>query len=395
MESDGAVAPAASERIGALRRSLPFGVVMATAGASTLAGRCQFQALVAPLLALAVLQALWVPLLGLWRHRAAWRETWRGWWTIGPADEHTGIHTVPLGVAVIAGGLAGWAQASGGAAGPLALAAACLVLAWLLTVICVVRFLWALMARGLVLYTVDGAWFLVPAALLGTAIATDATAGLMMGWGVAALAVLADAAALLGSLGYWAVAIIAYLRVRRFGLNGVSQAPWWIAMGCAGLAAAAFGRALAAPFVPLPLQSVVADVVVVTDIVAVLLGLPVLLGSVVFLLRRCRFHAHAVWTPTFSTAVFALGCFEAGDLLHSSAFRALGLGAGYATLAFWAVTTVWNARLIGGRSLPRVAAGDGPAYDRRAATHGEATAPVGRGHDEQRFDSEPDRNRET
>lgn len=328
-------------RCTALREGLPFGAVMATAGASVMARYCGLQDLVSPLLALAVLQVLWSLLAGAWRHRTEFSLGWRAWWAIGPAHEHAGVHTVPLGLAVIASGLVAL-TANGTAPWALTLAGVYLGLTWLLTIVCGGRCTWSLMSRGLTLRTFDGAWFLVPAALLGAAIATDAMAGRVVGRAAAFLAVLALAGALFGWLGYWAVALAAVVRVRRYGLTGVPQAPWWIAMGCAGLAAAALGRALTGTHLGLPLRAFLTDAMVVTTIAAVILCIPILVLSTLFLLRRCRFRGPASWPPTFSTAVFALGCLEMGDVLHSPVFEVLGLGAGYATLVFWAVTAIWN-----------------------------------------------------
>ncbi|MGH7109267.1 MAG: hypothetical protein ACREFK_02445 [Stellaceae bacterium] len=317
---------------------------MATAGASVLAGRCGLQKLVVPLLVLAVLQALWAPAAGALRHRAEFRVRWSAWLTIGSANEHSGIHTVPLGLAVIAGGLAGL-SADGVASWPLLLmASTCLALTWLLAIVCVGRFLWSLASRGLALETIDGAWFLVPAALLGAAIATEDVAALVASRGVSVLALLALGGALLGWSGYWAVAVVAFVRVRRFGFGGVPQAPWWIAMGCAGLAAAALGRVLDG-LPPWPaLRTFLITTTTATDICAIALLVPVVAGGVRFLLWHCRFRAAAPWPPTFSTAVFALGCLQTGQVLQSPAFRLLGLGAGFATLAFWAVTASWNVK---------------------------------------------------
>ncbi|MGH8192170.1 MAG: hypothetical protein ACREP2_12060 [Rhodanobacteraceae bacterium] len=281
---------APSPRSVVLRQGLPFGVVMATAGASVLAGRCGLQGAVVPLLALGANAA------------APW-------------------------IALLAG--------------------ACLGLTWLLTLVCVGRFVWSLATRGLSLRKLDGAWFLVPAAVLGAAIATDGVAGRVPAQGAAALAGLALAGALLGWLGYWAVALAALFRVRRFGLGGVPQAPWWIAMGCAGLAAAALGRVVQGPGSGWLLQAFLARAMVVTAVVAAVLCVPVLVYGGAFLLRRCRFRALAPWPPTFSAAVFALGCLETGEALRIPAFRILGLGAGYATLVFWAVTMAWNVGHMG------------------------------------------------
>lgn len=325
-----------------VRGGLPYGAVMATAGASALAGACGLQVLVAPLLALAVAQALWVPIADSWRHRRELGPVCRGWCAIGPAHEHSGIHTVPLGLAVIAGGVA--ALAAGGA-GPWALIFAwtCLVLAWLLTIACVGSFAWSLVFRAAPLQKLDGAWFLVPAALLGAGIAADAVARLESGDRAAVMSALALAAVLCGWLGYWAIAWLALVRIRWHGLGGVPQARWWIAMGCAGLAAAALAGALHIPVRDVWLQRLFHDALAATVIMAIVLCVPVLIGSAVFLLRRCRYCAPAAWPPTFSTAVFALGCLEAAAVLQSPALRLLGLGAGYATLVFWAATITWNA----------------------------------------------------
>lgn len=335
------IADASGRSSTALHQGLPFGAVMATAGASAVAGRCGLHILVAPLLALAVLQALWLPVAGILRHRATFRTECRAWWKIGPAHEHCGIHTVPLGLAVIAGGLIALA-ASGSARWPWPLAVACLGLTWLLTIVCLGRFTWSLAVCGCTLRMLGGAWFLVPAALLGAAIATDALAGFAPEAGATMLAMLALAGAMLGWLGYWAVAFAALIRAWRFGLGGVPLAPWWIAMGCAGLAAAALGRVLKAPGSGWALHMFLVQAMVVTCTFAAILCVPVLVYSAAFLLRRCRFRAPAPWPPTFSTAVFALGCLETADVLQSSAFRILGLGAGYVTLAFWLVTMAWN-----------------------------------------------------
>ena len=341
-----AIADASGRSGTALHQGLPFGAVMATAGASAVAGRCGLHILVVPLLVLAILQTLWLPVAGIWRRRATFRMECRAWWKLGPAHEHCGIHTVALGLAVIAGGLVALA-ASGIARWPWPLAVACLVLTWVLTIVCLGRFLWSLVVCDCTLRMVGGAWFLVPAALLGAAIATDALAGFAPEAGATMLAALALAGALLGWAGYWVVALAALVRVWRFGLVGVPQAPWWIAMGCAGLAAAALGRVLKAPGSGWALHAFLVQAMVVTCIFAAILCVPVLVCSAAFLLRRCRFRAPAPWPPTFSTAVFALGCLETGDILQSPAFRSLGLAAGYATLLFWLVTMVWNVGHMG------------------------------------------------
>jgi len=330
--------------LGHLRQRLPYGAVMATAGAAVLAARCGLQNLVAPWLALAVIQALWIPASGALRHRATLRRDWLAWLTIGSADEHAGIHTVPLGIAVIAGGFA-WLSASGAAPWLLSpVASACLGLTWLLAIVCVGRFLRSLALRGLALERMDGTWFLVPASLLGAAIAAKNVVALVHGRSAPILAEMALLSALLGWLGYWAVAAVTLVRLRRFGLGGVPQAPWWIAMGCAGLAAAALGNVLDVPTLSTKLQAILVAAMTATDIFAVALWLPVIVGSVRFMLRQCRFRLRASWTPTFSTAVLSLGCLQTGGILHSQTFRSLGTASAYVTFALWAVTVGWDVR---------------------------------------------------
>ncbi|MFK2875771.1 SLAC1 family transporter [Rhodanobacter hydrolyticus] len=324
-----------------MRQGLPYGAVMATAGASSMAGRCGLPSLVAPLLALAVLQAVWIPVAGTLRHRAEFRCGWASWLEIGPASEHTGIHTVPLGMAVITSGMSGLNSSL--AAWPwLPPPFAWLVATWLLTVAGGGRFACSLAVHGLQLKAMDGTWFLVPATLLGAAIATGDVATFMWGHAFATLEILALMSVALGWLGYCAVAVVALARLRRFGLENAPLAPWWIAMGCAGLAAAALGRVSHIVAGEVHLRTLLSETMVATSIFSIALCVPVLLGSARFLLRYCRFRNAAVWTPTFSTAVFALGSFQVGSDLPSAFFRSIGFAAGLATLVFWTVTAGWN-----------------------------------------------------
>lgn len=326
----------------ALRRGLPYGAVMATAGAAALAGDCGLPWLTAPLLALAIVWSVWLLVAGVRSHRDEFALGWQPWFEVGFAGEHSGIHTVPLGVAVIAGGLADLA-AAGGRTDLRLLAVAALALAWLLTLVCIARFVWALAKYRMDLSAVDGAWFLVPAAALGSALATlQLTPLLAPGW-VLPLQWLALVAAVLGALGYVAVAVVAAVRVWCFGLRGVPLAPWWIAMGCAGLAAAALG-AVADAAIPgaLALHTTLVVAMVALEIVALALCVPVLAFGVRFIVCDCSFRAPAPWPPTFSTAVFALGGLWTGKVMQSPMFHVIGIAAGCATLIFWLVTIVWN-----------------------------------------------------
>lgn len=327
----------------ALRRGLPYGAVMATAGAAILARDCGLPFLTAPLLAIAIVWAIALLIAGVRRHRSDFALGWQPWFEVGFADEHSGIHTVPLGVAVVAGGLAELAEAGTARSDLLPLAIAALALAWLLTCVCVARFVWAVAKYRVELPAVDGAWFLVPAAALGSALATLQLTSLLVGDWVVPLQWLALVAGALGALGYVAVAVVAAVRVSRFGLRCVPQAPWWIAMGCAGLAAAALGAVVdastpGAAMFHMPFVIAMSAL----EVFAIALWVPVVILGVRFLACTCRFRAAAPWPPTFSTAVFALGGLWAGKVFHSQVFHGIGVVAGVATLAFWLVTVVWN-----------------------------------------------------
>ncbi len=324
------------------RAGLPFGAVMATAGASASAGQCGAAPLMRLLLGLAILQALWVSIRGIARQHAESRIRWRAWWVIGPAHEHSGVHTVPLGLAVITSGLLDLA-ATAATRWPVLVAEIFLVAAWVTTAIAVSRFTWSLTVQGLDLYSLDGTWFLVPAVLLGTAIATDRLAAQLAQRWCKALCLLADASVAIGWVGYWALAVLAGLRVWRNGLVGAARAPWWIAMGCAGLAAAALGQVLQHRPPGFPAQWL-ADAIVMSVCAAILLSVPIVLLSVRFLLRQCGFQGAGSWPPTFSTAVFAFGALQSARVLHAPALSALGFGAAYATMLFWFVTTGWNVK---------------------------------------------------
>lgn len=326
----------------ALRRGLPYGAVMATAGASAVAGACGWHFWSAPLLLLAIVQAAWIPLYGTWRYRADFRFGWPAWLMLGPAHEHAGIHTLPLGIAVITGELAGL-RFGEEAAWALCITAVYLGLAWLFTLLCLDRFIASLAVHGLELKAVDGSWFLVPAALLGTGIATGKAAAQLATPPALMLASLAFTAALLGGAGYWLVAAAAGLRLLRFGLRGAPQALWWISMGCAGLAAAALAQLLAHPVLSGLVHTCLSAAVAIAAITAIALFVPVAAGSLLFLFTTCRFRAKAPWPPTFSTAVCALGCLQAAKVLHSHPLHWVGLTASAATLLFWGVTAGWNA----------------------------------------------------
>lgn len=335
---------------------------MATAGASALAAPAGVPQLTAPLLVVALIQTVYIATVLC---RQWWRKQRPGscWgWDRRAYPEHptayAGLHTVPLGLAVVASGLASvglgrgqWVAQSGALVGTAVLSAVLLALAWLLSLVLLARFLQSVARHGLRLTETDGSWFLVPASVLGAALATAGVASLLSGPGVPVLHMLALAGDVLGWLGYWGVAAVVLARLKRYGLGGVPQAPWWIAMGCAGLAAAACAGPLqVAVGWPLWVRQGWTVGFGLSAVVGVALSVPVLVGSTVFLLRHCNFRGAAVWPPTFSTAVFALGCLHSADVPGLSSFALIGLWAARATVLFWGVTAAWNIARQGRRA---------------------------------------------
>ena len=122
-----------------------------------------------------------------------------------------------LGLTVIAGDVL--ALGTTASRGPSWFAAICLVMTWVTSVMAVGRFAWSLAARGFDLHRLDGAWFLVPAALFGAGIATDRVAAQLAGHWPDVLRRLAAGSILIGAFGYWALIVLAGLRIRRYGLG--------------------------------------------------------------------------------------------------------------------------------------------------------------------------------
>ncbi len=315
---------------------------MATAATSSLAGTCGLHAAVIPLLSLAIAQAAWIPVACAVRQYNTPAGPPRSWFAIGPPVEHSGVHTVPLGLAIIATGLVVHP-------GPMwfAVASVCLLLTWLATVLCIGRFAVSLFRVKPVLRHLDGAWFLVPATLLGAAVATTTLSLHTTSNFQPQLIRLAVIAASAGLINYWIVAGAATVRILRYGLGDDRAVLWWIAMGCAGLAAAAIASVLQAPHAgPVGLHQALSAAMAVTLALAAVLLVPVLIGSVNFLSRCCHFRDKAAWPPTFSTAVFALGCLGTGAVLHLEGVRAVGRYAAIATLVMWTATVLWNASIV-------------------------------------------------
>ncbi len=312
---------------------LPFGVVMATAGASVLATDCGLGFVAPLLLLLACLQALWIPLQDAWRlrHPRA-RERYLACLRVSAVDAEIGLMTLPLGFAVLSSAFM-HLQADIAVGAQILLA-----LAWLFSLLLLFRLLWSLRRFGIAWPKLSGAWFLLPAAIFALAAATSAVIASQRALGY----VLVLLAALVGTLLYVVVAVLAILRVRRHGLTGVPQAPWWIAMGCAGFAALALGQAQRwEPLSPGARNMLLAAMAGMLGL-ALLLLVPVLLASIDFLLRRCQFCGPAVWPPTFSTAIFALACLQGGRVLHFDDLVNLGHLAGWAALLLWSGSMAWT-----------------------------------------------------
>lgn len=318
----------------ALRRGLPYGAVMATGAAAQLAGACRLTGAVRPLLWLAVGEALWICGRGMARHRRELRLPISAWLGLGPSGEHTGVLTVPLGLAVVATGLSTQHGEPAATVGVV-----CFVLAWLGAAVFLGRFV-ASIVRCHRAETVDGGWFLAPAALLGAGIAAAARVPHASGAMHDVLQWASLLAAAAGVVGYWAVAAAAAARVTRRGLGDDRRVLWWIAAGCGGLAAASVGRALAADdsYWPLGISVACHIAAAATWALAAALAVPIVIESLRWLSGTRRIVRLAPWPPTFSTAVFALGGLATGAMFHAHAITMIGKAAGFATLALWAIT---------------------------------------------------------
>lgn len=322
--------------------ALPFGAVMATAGAAALTRPCGLGWLAIPLLTLAIAQAFWIAAVTLWPYRNAWQAFPKWLMAVHPPHEHSGTHTVPLGLAIIASVLAGLGVAGHQLCRTPWLSGIFLLLAWLTGAVCIGRFTLALTRHPWRLSHIDGTWFLLPAVPLGLAIASTDVVALAPASFHTTLVNLALLAGCAGWLGYWLLAIATAGRVARHGLGTMPRSPWWIVMGCAGLSASALGKVLHAATWPTMLHQLIALSVTIAACTALALLLPVLGLSLRFLLHDCRYRNTAAWPPTFSTAVFALGSLTAGATQGASGWHTLGLTGGYATLALWAVSFGWN-----------------------------------------------------
>ncbi len=315
---------------------------MATGVASQLAGPAGMGALRVPLLAVTVAVALAIVGLGVSgrRPRRAGRPV------VGFGD-----FTVPIGLAVVGSGLARLG-------GPgVAAADGVVAAAWIITGVLAATVVVPVTAAPPGLAAVGGTWFLAPAALLADAIGAGAVAGPTTGHSPA-LGWLAVAAAGLGIVGYLAVMGVAAVRVVVHRVAGVPRAPWWIAAGCGGLSAAAVGRISAVD--PLGRGGAILHgsgwVALGCWVVGGIALVPVLAGSLRYLVGLRRLVGRPPWPPTFSTGVYALGAGQVGRLLGNPAIVRVGEVAAVGTIGLWLLTVVAHLPRLA-RHLPRFPGG--------------------------------------
>jgi len=326
--------------------TLPYAVVMASGVASELAARAGLASIGTPLLWWAIAQAIGIALAGLYRRYHA-RSTER---QASPAPaERFGAFTIPLGFAVVGTGLAGLdgKAAHAGAAGVVALA-------WLATAYLIARVVVPLAAHPPHISAVGGTWFLAPAALLADAIATGAVLPYIPAGAEPALRSVVLATCLLGTAGYLPTVALAMVRFHQVGLGGTTRVPWWIATGCGGLAAASIGRAAGVASTARGVPVAAGFDIAATAVWALgtVLLIPILVGSVRYVIRMRHLEGLVPWPPTFSTGVYALGTGVVGDLLHLHALTTLSDLAGLVTVVLWGVTTALRALSLTNR-LPR------------------------------------------
>lgn len=249
-----------------------------------------------------------------------------------------------------------------------------MALAWLATGALTVTVLVPLVARAHGLVSVDGTWFLPPAALLADGIGVAAVGGAASsrfataGW-------LALAAACAGVVAYALVVVLAAARLCAHRLAGAPRSPWWIAAGCGGLSAAALGRVSAA--LPVGAGAGAFHALGLAALACWSIGgvalVVVLAGSVQFVTRLRRVGGRPPWTPTFSTGVFALGAGQVGRLLGAPAIARTADVCGAVTLCLWVLTVVAYVAALGARVVRvRPAAtptGGVPGRSRTASAH--------------------------
>lgn len=295
---------------------------MATGAVSQLSGLAGLKALRVPLLIVAIAIAAVVTARGVIRATRGQRLT--------PAlTPLFGLFTVPVGLAVIAAGLA----ATHGIG--LHLAAVIFAgLAGVTTLLVTASVARAVAIHRPALVAVNGVWFIAPAAFLAVAVASSALGApppAVVAW-VGLVAVVT------GTVGYGALLTTAAARLRRHGLSGAPAVAWWIVTGCGGLAALALGRVAATGPALSPVLTVVG---LVCGGIATIVLVPVAVGSVRHLSRAlaggtARRLGRAPWPPAFSSGVYALGCAEMGSAFGWPQAVWIGRVVAVETLVVWA-----------------------------------------------------------
>lgn len=334
------------KRVGSER--LPYGAVMAAGAASQVARLGPLRPLTFPLLLLTLGEALVLAgcFIVRWHRRrgvAAARAHPAGssrWWE--SPERQFGLFTVPVGCAVIASGFSAYPSTAA-----LCVAIFALVVA-LITALALGGGLAALLlAHKPGVRTLDGAWFLAPAAALAIAIALVALLPRLPLAASAGMRIAALVCCGVGVAGYGLTLVLAVMRVSVAGLGALERAPWWVSAGCGGLAAAAVGRVVLA-FGPAHDQIVrgLAWIALGTWGVGSALLAPIIVGSIASLLADRWPPRVPPWFPTFSVGVYALGSDLVGSLWRAHAIAALGQVAGVATVTLWAATSALLARRL-------------------------------------------------
>jgi hypothetical protein len=308
---------------GRQRGALPFGAVMATGAVSQLSGLAGVPRLRLPLLIVAMATAVFAAGAGVTGMVRAGRRT-------SPTTARFGAFTVPVGLAVIAAGLA----ATPGR-GSMTVAVVVAALAGLTSLLTTTSVLVTFIRQHPGLTDVNGVWFIGPAAFLAVAVATAAigaqSAAPPFPWdwvGLGAVAV--------GTAGFAVLLVVAALRVAVHGISDAPAVPWWIVTGCGGLAALALGRVAADSPDP-GASTILRAASLACGAVATLVLIPVVAGSGRYLRHVPRRPWRAAWPPAFSTGVYALGCAEMAGMFQWPPVAVLARVAAVETMIVWAV----------------------------------------------------------
>lgn len=348
-------------------RPLPYGAVMATGLASRLAAIEGLHPLVRPLFWLAATEAVVIGILGFgrtWagRRRAAAvgetdRAPGRAVSSVSSPTRWAARATVPLGLAVLVGGLRDAAVPGRRVLAPVLLALAAAVA--LVVGAGFLRSLGELATSGprrrpvaTVVGAVSGAWFLLPAELAGLVVARPALGTVA---DRPALAWTATSLVLLALLAYCGLTVLAAAALlpptgSEAAAGSGGRVVWWIWFGCGGLVAAA--AVLARRGMPESARRLLAPVLLVGAEVTLLVGVAVAVGVVVLSLRWLwlsgwRSSGRPLWPPTFSSGVLALGLLLVGAATHRSLLSSAGRIVGLATLGVWCATVALLVRWAG------------------------------------------------